>query len=418
MQKVSIITLGCKVNKYESECMASELIKNGYEVSFDLEHADIYIINSCAVTQMSEKKSRQYLAKINKINPGAKIIVCGCASENNAEQFKKDGLNVVVFGTQQKSNIINYINNIHFEKSDYNCTYENMDFPYINSTRAYLKIQDGCNNFCSYCLIPYVRGRSRSRDIQSIVTEAYELSNTAKEIVIVGINVSDYKIDNKLALSQLVLALKDVPSRFRFGSLEVNVVTEEFLKALKTAKNFAPHFHLSMQSGSNQVLKDMNRKYTKEEYLEKVKLIRSFFPNACITTDVIVGFPTETQELFEETVETIKQADFYNMHIFTYSAREGTVASKKYNMLNGTITKQRQKQLEEINQKLGAKYLNKQINKTLEFLLEEQNENFFIGRSENYLKVYMPKTNDIKPNTLYKVKILGLLNDGLIAEKL
>ena len=296
-------------------------------------------------------------------------------------------------------------------------SYENLSKTIPEHTRAYIKIQDGCNNFCSYCLIPYVRGRSRSRDIKSIVTEAYELSNTAKEIVIVGINVSDYRIDNQLALSQLVSALKDIPVRFRFGSLEVNVITEQLMNALKEAHNFAPHFHLSMQSGSNQVLKDMNRKYTKEEYLEKVQLIRSYFPNACITTDVIVGFPTETQELFEETVETIKQAQFYNMHIFTYSAREGTVASKKYNMLNGNITKQRQKQLEEINQKFGIKYLNNQINQTLEFLLEEQNENFFIGRSENYLKIYIPKSNEIKPNTFYKVKILGLLNDGLVAEK-
>ena len=414
--KVCCLTLGCKVSQYETQSIAKQFADLGYEITYNLEPADVYVINTCAVTNEAQKKSRQMVSKARKQNLKAKFLVCGCASQNISQDFI--GENTVVIGTQNKSKIINLLEKSGVFTQEISTAYENLSKTIPEHTRAYIKIQDGCNNFCSYCLIPYVRGRSRSRDIQSIVTEAYELSNTAKEIVIVGINVSDYKIDNKLALSQLVLALKDVPSRFRFGSLEVNVVTEEFLKALKTAKNFAPHFHLSMQSGSNQVLKDMNRKYTKEEYLEKVKLIRSFFPNACITTDVIVGFPTETQELFEETVETIKQADFYNMHIFTYSAREGTVASKKYNMLNGTITKQRQKQLEEINQKLGAKYLNKQINKTLEFLLEEQNENFFIGRSENYLKVYMPKTNDIKPNTLYKVKILGLLNDGLIAEKL
>ena len=412
--KVCCLTLGCKVSQYETHSIAKQFSDLGYQISYNLEPADVYVINTCAVTNEAQKKSRQMVSKVRKQNPNAKVLVCGCASQNLSSDFVGD--NTVVIGTQNKSQIIKLLNQCGVFTKDIDTTYENLSETIPAHTRAYIKVQDGCNNFCSYCLIPYVRGRSRSRDLNSIVEEAQRLSNTAKEIVIVGINVSDFKIDNQLALSKLVLALKDIPSRFRFGSLEVNVVTPGFLNAIKTAKNFTPHFHLSMQSGSNQVLKDMHRKYTKEEYLEKINLIREYFPNACITTDVIVGFPTETEELFNETVETIKKAQFYNMHIFTYSQRDGTVASKKYNMLNGTITKQRQKKLEEINQINSTKYLNNQIGKTLEFLKEEENEKFYIGRTENYLKVYIPKMCDIENNKFYNVKIIGLLNDGLVAE--
>lgn len=412
--KVCLLTLGCKVSQYETESIAKQFKELGYEITFNFDFADIYVINTCAVTNEAQKKSRQMVSKARKKNPNAKFLICGCASQNKSEEFISE--NTVVIGTQNKSKIIELLNQSGCFKTDIETTYENFANPMPAHTRAHIKVQDGCNNFCSYCLIPYVRGRSRSRQLDSIVSEAKELSKTAKEIVIVGINVSDYKINGELALDKLVLALKEIPSRFRFGSLEVNVVTEEFLNALKVAGNFAPHFHLSMQSGSNQVLKDMNRKYTKETYLEKVRLIRSYFPNACITTDVIVGFPTETEELFNETVETVKKAEFYNMHIFTYSPREGTVASKKYKMLNGVVTLKRHQQLSEINKQFNLKYLNNQINKTLEFLLEEETENFYVGRTENYLKVYVPKTQEIEHNKFYPIKILGLINDGLVGE--
>ena len=411
--KVCLLTLGCKVSQYETESIAKQFSELGYETTFELDYADVYVINTCAVTNEAQKKSRQMVSKARKQNPNAKFLICGCASENVSEQFLAE--NTVVIGTQNKSQIINLLNQSGCFKKEIEKSYEKLSAPMPAHTRAHIKIQDGCNNFCSYCLIPYVRGRSRSRALESIVEEAQNLSKTAKEIVIVGINVSDYRINGTLALTQLVLALKNIPARFRFGSLEVNVITEEFLNAIKVAGNFTPHFHLSMQSGSNTVLKDMNRKYTKEQYLEKVNLIRSYFVNACITTDVIVGFPTETEQLFEETYETCKKAQFYNMHIFTYSKRDGTVASK-FKMLDGKTQKERQQKLSQLNIELNKKYLSNQIGLILQFLLEEETENFYIGRTENYLKVYLAKNKKVQHNKFYKVKIAGLLNDGLIGE--
>ena len=414
LEKVCIITLGCKVNKYESECMATSLIENGFDVVFDLEFADFYIINTCAVTAMSEKKSRQYIAKIRKINPKAKIIICGCASECNKEQFQKDE-NIVVFGTQQKSNIVDYIKNIPFENIDYTKVYEEFEKPFVNSTRAYLKIQDGCNNFCSYCIIPYLRGRSRSRNYEDIIKEAKELSKTHKEIVLIGIDISDYRINNELALGKVMQGLSDIPARIRISSFEERIITDDFLQILKSMPNFAPHFHLSLQSGDSEILKKMNRKYTREMYIEKCKLIKKYFPDANITTDIIVGFPGETDEQFENSVSLAKVVEFGKIHIFPYSSRRGTVASK-YEDLSPEIKKKRVKILSNVGDKLSIKYRNKFLGKDFSVILEDEEDGYITGITANYIKVYMPISDKYKSGDLVNIRLKEIYKDGVLGE--
>ena len=318
--KIGIITLGCKVNQYESDAIAEELEKMGHIVTTKIEPCDMYVINTCAVTTIAERKSREYVSRFKKISPNAKVIVCGCASEHNQQQFLSHDNVSLVIGTGGKNKIAKVLDHIGNAKIEIPKQYESfVTNSTISKNRAYLKIQDGCNNFCTYCLIPYVRGRSRSRLLQDIVDEAQQLERTAKEIDITGINISDYRIDGKLAFDKLMLALSTSKCRIRLGSIEVNIIDENLLKILSQMPNFCPHFHLSMQSGCNRILKLMNRRYTKEQFLQKVEMIRKYFPNVALTTDVIVGFPTETDEDFAETVETIRKINYFSMHIFPYS---------------------------------------------------------------------------------------------------
>lgn len=411
--KISIITLGCKVNQYESAAIKEELIKMGHEVVEKLEPADLYILNTCAVTGIAEKKSRTHIAKFYKLNSSAKVIVCGCASQHNTQQFLAYQNVSAVIGTTGKSKIANILEKVGDLSQEISNDYENFNCSITSKTRAFVKIQDGCNNFCSYCLIPYVRGRSRSRDINEIIKEATELQATNNEIVLTGINISDYKVDEKLALPMLMSKLSSLSSRVRIGSLEVNIITEEFLKILSKMPNFCPQFHLSMQSGCNRILKLMNRHYTKEMYLEKVALIQKHFKNATITTDVIVGFPTETEEDFAETVETIKTAKFYEMHIFPYSKRDGTVASK-LKMCDGNIVKQRVKILEEINRHFKTEYIQQHSNDILHVLTENFEGEYMVGHTENYIKVYLPK--DTPRHKIIKVSKLEPYLEGAKAE--
>ena len=294
--------------------------------------------------------------------------------------------------------------------------YENFLSNTTSRTRAYLKIQDGCNNFCSYCLIPFIRGRSRSRNLGDIVSEAEDLSKTNSEIVLTGINMSDYKIDDKLALGEVLKALSSLKSRIRIGSLEVNVITDEFLKICSKMPNFCPQFHLSMQSGCNRILTLMNRHYTVDEYLEKVNLIRQYFPDASITTDVIVGFPTETEEDFLETIDTISKAKFFKMHIFPYSLRAGTKASRMV-QVNGAIKKERVKRLEEIDAKLHDEYLLQLKGKEQTVLVETLENNFAEGYTENYIKVYLDNSNKkYQIGDMVKVKIGEKFEDGVMSQ--
>ena len=444
--KICLFSLGCKVNQYECDCVGEELKTLGYETTNSIEKADAYILNTCAVTNEGERKSRSTIAKFKKLNNNAPIFVMGCASEHNRNQFLEKENVVSVIGNFGKNNISQIVdtylknhltkckiienkttsnckekdkvkqnflgdfNNICFEQ---NKNYENFTSVSPNQTRGFIKVQDGCNNFCSYCLIPYVRGRSRSRLLKDIVLEATKMATVVKEIVLVGINLSDYRIENKLALGSLLTALKNIPARIRLGSLEVNIITDEFLCVLKQMPNFCPHFHLSMQSGANNTLKNMNRHYSKEEYLQKVKLIKKYFENAVITTDVIVGFPTETDNDFIETCNTIKEAGFYNMHIFPYSKRNGTKASN-LPLINKDIVDKRIKVFQKINNQLRLENLNSLKNTSQNLLVEEKVGDYFIGHTESFIKCYIHKTSEVKENDLIKVVIKEPFLDGAL----
>lgn len=417
---ISVLTLGCKVSQYESGAIKEELIKLGYNAVTDFCLADYYILNTCAVTNEAEHKSRSYMTKILNKNSNAKILVCGCASEHNQEQFLKNDSVIYVSGNGLKNKISEFLDNyIKTEQSkrDYyqkmTLTYDEFATNTISRTRAYLKIQDGCNNFCSYCLIPFVRGRSRSRDLKKIVEEAEILSQTNGEIVLTGINMSDYRIDGKLALAQVLQSLSHLKARIRISSLEVNVIDDEFLTALKQMPNFCPHFHLSMQSGCDRILSLMNRHYTKDEYLQKVELIRKYFKDASITTDVIVGFPTETEEDFVQTIATIEKTKFFKMHIFPYSVRQGTKASRMP-QLNGKIKKERVKILEKIDEKLHSEYLLSMQGKHQTVLTEGTVDNYAFGYTESYIKVYLPISTPLY--TFVKVKLGSVYKDGVIGE--
>ena len=412
--KIGIITLGCKVNQYESDCIGAELEKLGHTVVTNLEVCDFYIINTCAVTTIAERKSREFIAKFEKLNCDAKVIVCGCASEHNQEQFLKYKNVALVIGTGKKNKISQILDHIGNQKTEISKEYENFElFSTNKQNRAYLKIQDGCNNFCTYCLIPFVRGRSRSRNLDEIVCEANLLAKTAKEIDITGINISDFRIDGQLAFDKLMLALSGVDARIRLGSIEVNIIDEDLLKIMSKMPNFCPHFHLSMQSGCDRILKLMNRHYTKTDFLDRVKLIKTYFPNVALTTDVIVGFPTETDEDFAETVDTIKKIGYYQMHIFPYSKREGTVASKM-KLCDGNVVKKRVKILEEINAQNKQNYIISQSKNILTCLTESVEGDFVVGHTENYIKIYLPK--DTTQNHLIKVTNLVQYKDGAKAD--
>ena len=414
-KKACLVSLGCKVNKYEIDCMANILKNAGWQVTLKHEPADLFVVNTCAVTNEGEKKSRQYIAKLSKLNPNAKIIVCGCASENNIEQFKKPNV-ISVIGNEGKENILDLIENPRFEKYDFMPTFNHKTVnPIKSQTRAYIKVQDGCNNFCSYCLIPYIRGRSRSRELNSVLAEATELAKHNAELVITGIDLSSYKIDGNLALGELIFSMRNLPARIRLGSLEVNVITEDFMKFLTRTPNFCPQFHLSLQSGANATLKRMNRHYTTKEYLDKVELIRKYYPDANITTDVIVGFVGETDEEFNETMQTCKLAKFGGMHIFPYSKREGTVACKlKEQIPDGNVVKNRIKQLNKIKEDSIKTFYNGLVNKTFNMLVEEKEDNYFVGFTENYVKVYV--SEQLTENEIVKVKLIKPFKSGMLAE--
>lgn len=409
MNKVVIITLGCKQNKYESDCMANLLIEAGYEVNEEMVPADVYIINTCAVTSEAEKKSRQYISKCRKLNPNAKIVVCGCASENSISQFENRDNIFSIFGTEGKQNILKYIEDSILKTEEFSKVYNSPRNPKKTTTREYLKIQDGCNNFCSYCIIPYLRGRSRSRNIEEIVEEAHAIASRSQEIVLTGIDISSFKIDGKLALPELMRRLSELNATISLGSLEVNVITQELMDVLVSMPNFSPHFHLSLQSGDNEILKKMNRHYTTDEFYEKVCLIKKYFPKCNLTTDVIAGFGAETDTQFENTKNFIKKCGFSFVHIFPYSKRKGTMAYD-FEDLDMSIKKRRVDELEEVNSELKKSYLSKFIGKTSTMLAEEQKE-MWEGFSKEYIRCYTKET--LKQGMIYNIEFIELYKEGL-----
>ena len=406
--KAVVFTLGCKVNDCESGSLIRGLQERGWEVSDELDFADLYILNTCAVTGEAEKKSRQAIARVRAVNPDARIIVCGCAAEKTPEIFAKKQNVQLVTGARQKSKILSLLDGEGIALDENDKIYDEMPAPVSLKTRAFVKIQDGCNNFCSYCIIPYLRGRSRSRTVESAAEEI--LSASAEEVVITGIDISSFKDGNR-GLADLLLAVKNANSRIRLGSLEVGVITPQLLEAAKQVRDFAPHFHLSLQSGSDAVLKKMNRHYTGEEYCRRVELIRSYFPDAAITTDIISGFPTETEENFSETLALARRVGFSQIHCFSYSRRTGTVAAK-FSELPAEIRKRRLHELLALSHELRQTYEQKFVKKVLELVPEEVKDGYTVGYSENYIRLYVKGTAEKK----VRVTAREAYADGLLAE--
>lgn len=404
--KAVVFTLGCKVNGCESASLLRGLEERGYEVSDELVPADLYILNTCAVTAEAEKKSRQAVARIRAAAPQARIYVCGCAAERMPSQFAgKEGVRLVT-GTMHKGGIPELLDEEGVRISPAETCFEELPSPRFLQTRAYVKVQDGCNNFCSYCIIPYLRGRSRSRSLESAAAEI--LSCPAEEVVITGIDVSSYR-DGARDLADLLRAVKDAKARIRLGSLETHAVTERLLAAAKEVRDFAPHFHLSLQSGSDAVLRAMNRKYTRAEFLRKAALVREAFPSAALTTDIIVGFPTETEENFEATLALAEEARFSQIHCFAYSRRAGTAAAK-LKELASQVKKERLGRLMALGRRLRGEYEGAFLGKTLELVPEEEKDGYTEGYSENYIRLYV--RGSVKKRT--RVRALERYKDGLL----
>ena len=401
--RACVFTLGCKMNEVESASLMRGLEELGFEVTDELCAADLYLLNTCAVTAEAEKKSRQAITRMRKFNPQAKIIVLGCAAERDAEAFFKRENVTLVVGAQNKSKVLKTLqeSGILCEKDTAFCE---LPAPKRTKTRAFVRIQDGCNRFCSYCVIPYLRGRSRSRSAELIFKEAKE--SGAKEIVLTGIDISSYH-DGKHDLSALLEMLSVLPARIRLGSLEAGIIDEAFLKSMKEAKNAVPHFHLSLQSGSSKVLKNMNRHYTREEYLACCQKIYEIFPNAAITTDIIVGYPTETENDFLESLSIVEEAGFARIHCFPYSPRPGTVSAKLQD-LSSDVKKERMARMTAAARIAQEKYIQTFFGKELLVLFEDDG-----GYSENYIRVY---AEGAKEGDFCRVRLTGFEKDGAKAE--
>ncbi len=402
--KAVVFTLGCKVNEVESASIMSALEGLGWEVSDKLGSADIYVLNTCAVTREAEKKSRQLIARARKFSPSAPIYVCGCASQKNAEQFSSRGVRFVC-GTRDKEGIVAAV------CSDFggDCA-ARLPYPKQVRTRAFIKIEDGCNNFCSYCVIPYLRGRVTSRSIGDIAGEIAQTA--ADEIVLTGINISAYGSDSGTNLVELLAALKDCDKRIRFGSLECNVIDERFLSACRSLKNFAPQFHLSLQSGSDAVLKAMNRHYTRAQYLEKCALIYKFFPEGAITTDIIVGFCGETDEDFAQSLSIIDEARLARVHAFAFSPREGTAA---YSMkdIPAPIKAERLHALLIKAEEAEQAFINSRSGSVREVIFEDFDGQYTCGYTPEYIKIYVQGRCEGRGN----VVIGAPFRDGALGEE-
>ena len=425
MKKVALRNLGCKVNAYETEAMQEMLENKGYEiVPFD-EGADIYIVNTCTVTNIADRKSRQMLHKAKKLNPKAIVVAAGCYVQANE---KVDESIDVVIGNNKKKNIAEILEEymhgnaqeeVYKDCIDINKTreYESLELTKsAGHTRAFLKIQDGCNLFCTYCIIPFARGRSRSRDIKSIKEEVIRLAgNGYKEIVLTGIHISSYGIDfaeegeAKNHLLSLLTEIHDIEGieRIRLSSLEPRIIKEEFVKELKKLRKICPHFHLSLQSGCNATLERMRRRYTAEEYKESCSILRKYYEEPAITTDIIVGFPGETLEEFAQTEAFVEEIGFYETHLFKYSRREGTKAAQMENQIPEREKARRSEVLKKIHSRKQKEYEEKQIGKEIEILVEEVKKKdgkaYAVGYTPQYIKVEFETEEDLENQIIKKV---------------
>lgn len=425
MSTVAFYTLGCKVNQYETEAMTELFKNNGYNIcSFD-SPADIYIINTCTVTGMSDRKSRQIIRRAKKTNPNAVIAVTGCYAQTAPEDILKiEGVNLVV-GTNERHRIVELVENVNIN-SRHSEVYEIMnshDFEelsittYSERTRAYIKIQEGCNQFCSYCIIPYARGPIRSRAPEKVIEEIEKLVlNGFSEVILTGIHVASYGADlEDMDLGKLLLAVNEIEGikRIRLSSIEPMTLNESFINTISPCTKLCHHFHLSLQSGCDETLKRMNRKYTTVQYKSIVDGLRKAYPDVAITTDIMVGFPGETDEEFQKTVGFFKEISFSDAHIFQYSPRKGTPAAKRKDQIAPEIKEKRSKIISEITQQNRDKFLESFIGKTLEVLFEQPDSNgFFEGKTSNYITVCVPFEENLS-GTFHNVKIKQLKNGVL-----
>lgn len=428
MKKAALHNLGCKVNAYETEAMQEMLEKAGYEIVPFQEGADVYVINTCTVTNIADRKSRQMLHRARKMNPNAVVVAAGCYVQAQDKKDEKDSCIDIVLGNNRKKDLVSVLEEF-FEKQEtgtgagieeladiqHTQEYERM---YLTNpqehTRAYIKVQDGCNQFCSYCIIPYARGRVRSRDKEDVLREVETLSqNGYQEIVLTGIHLSSYGIDfkeKKEDLLSLILSVHEIDGikRIRLGSLEPRIVTEEFAEALSKLPKICPHFHLSMQSGCDATLKRMNRRYTSAEYYEKCNILRKHFQNPALTTDVIVGFPQETEEEFETTKKFIEKVGFYETHIFKYSRREGTKAAEMDNQVPEHIKAERSSILIALGEENRRKYIQEYKGREAEVLIEEQavynGKKVWTGHTKEYMKIALEDDRNLQ-NCIIKVQI-------------
>lgn len=409
--KVSVFTLGCKTNLYESQQIVAGLLQAGHDAAIGLSMADVFVLNTCAITAEAEKKSRQAIARARKLNPDCRVVVVGCASQKNALQFSDVDNVTVVKGVHNKESVVALLDDKCVDVEEIPSVYAHTINAVQERTRAFVKIQDGCNNFCSYCIVPYLRGRSRSKAVDVVVDEVSNANSN--EVVLIGIDLSQYGRDNGSNLAQLFTKLQGVPARIRLGSLEPNVVTDEMLQALSKL-NFCPHFHLSLQSGCDSVLARMNRHYTTQSYFDAVQKIRKVFDNVAITTDVIVGFCDETDEEFETTCQFVQKVGFADIHVFPYSPREGTVAYKTMTDLPAETKKLRQERLTEIKHQLHEAFVQKQIGKTEVVLAEQKKAGYWQGYTPNYTRVYFK--GNVNQGDLVKVKLTRRYLDGAEGE--
>ncbi len=420
------IHYGCKTNQYESNAIIQKFIENGYKlVDFD-EKSDVYIVNTCTVTNISDRKSRQILRRAKQKNKDSILIVIGCYVQVAREKLEEIEEIDILLGNNEKKDILKYLENYKKERqeeiTDVMSQKEYVEFgstTFTEKTRAVIKIQDGCDRFCSYCIIPYARGRVRSRKLEEIQEEIAEIAKLGiKEVVLTGIHIASYGKDFKENIGLIDLLEKinqiDGIERIRLGSLEPKLIDEEFAERLSKLNKICPHFHLSLQSGCTEVLKRMNRRYSTEEFKTSVNLLRKKFKDVMLTADVIVGFPGETEEEFNETFEFLKEIKFYKIHVFKYSKRENTKAADMPNQVLPEIKEERSKKVIELSNKIQNEYNIEQIGKIVKVLVEEKNEKYYKGHTANYMCVMIETERENIENNIVEVRIKDSQNETLL----
>ena len=431
MKKAALHNLGCKVNAYETEAMQHLLEEAGYEIVPFTQKADVYVINTCSVTNMADRKSRQMLHKAKKNNPDSIVVAAGCYVQTSEKELLNDLSVDIVIGNDRKHDLVRLLEEYSLDSvndtvDDINDGKHDFEELFIDQTkehtRAFIKVQDGCNQFCSYCIIPYARGRVRSRRFENVIAEVERLAaNGFKEVVLTGIHLSSYGVDFEeatglLELIQAVNAVKGI-ERIRLGSLEPKIVTEHFASELSKLDKICPHFHLSLQSGCDATLKRMNRKYTTKEYERGCELLRKYFVHPAITTDVIVGFPGETEEEFEQTEAYLEHIHFYEMHIFKYSKRKGTRAAVMPDQIDEQIKAVRSEKLIALGHDMSKEFRKFYIGKNEEVLFEEKavigDKEYFVGYTKEYVKV-AKKTDENLENQIVSGRISGMLTDEIL----